>query len=63
MQARVTRARNSARPPRETVWSSTKRTPLVATGTVPPAYPLRAGQHWTTEVDGLPLPGLSLTAV
>lgn len=36
---------------------------IVTTGTVPPAYPLRAGQHWTTEVDGLPLPGLSLTAV
>jgi 2-oxo-3-hexenedioate decarboxylase len=36
---------------------------IVTTGTVPPAYPVRSGQHWTTEVDGLPLPGLSLTAV
>lgn len=36
---------------------------IVTTGTVPRAYPIRQGQHWETQVHGLPTPGLSLHAV
>lgn len=33
---------------------------LVTTGTITRAFPALAGETWTTEVDGLPLPGLKL---
>ncbi|MEZ5628987.1 MAG: fumarylacetoacetate hydrolase family protein [Rhodocyclaceae bacterium] len=33
---------------------------LVTTGTLTRAYPLTPGQTWTTEVHGIPLPGLSV---
>lgn len=36
---------------------------IITTGTVPRAYPIRPGQHWETQVHGLPLPGLSVHAV
>ncbi len=33
---------------------------LVTTGTITRAFPVRAGETWTTEVHGLPLPGMTL---
>ncbi|MEO3998992.1 hydratase [Mesorhizobium sp. CAU 1732] len=33
---------------------------LVTTGTVTRAFPVKAGETWTTTLDGLPLPGMSL---
>ena len=33
---------------------------LVTTGTVTRAFPVRAGETWTSRVDGLPLPGMRL---
>lgn len=32
---------------------------LVTTGTVTAAYPVQAGERWTTEIEGIPLSGLS----
>lgn len=34
---------------------------LVTTGTLTAALPVHAGETWTTTLDGLPLPGLSVT--
>ena len=34
---------------------------IVTTGTVTRAFPVAAGERWTTEVSGLPLPALALT--
>ena len=36
---------------------------VVTTGTVPKAYPVKPGETWTTEVDGLPVDGLSVHCV
>jgi len=36
---------------------------VVTTGTLTDAQPLRAGQHWQTMIDGVPLAGLSLRVV
>ena len=33
---------------------------FVTTGTVTQVFDLEPGQRWTTEVEGLPLPGLTL---
>jgi 2-oxo-3-hexenedioate decarboxylase len=33
----------------------------VTTGTLTAAWPIHAGETWTTQLDGLPLPGLRLT--
>jgi 2-oxo-3-hexenedioate decarboxylase len=33
---------------------------LVTTGTVTRAFPVRPGERWTTQVVGLPLPGMDL---
>ena len=33
---------------------------LVTTGTIIRAFPVRAGETWTTRVEGLALPGLKL---
>lgn len=33
---------------------------LVTTGTLTPALPVLAGQRWTTRIEGIPLPGLSV---
>jgi len=33
---------------------------LVTTGSITDAHPVKAGEHWSTEIEGLPLPGLSL---
>jgi 2-oxo-3-hexenedioate decarboxylase len=34
---------------------------IVTTGTMTDAQPVRAGETWTTELDGIPLRGLRLT--
>ena len=34
---------------------------LVTTGTLTAAFPIRPGQCWSTELDGIDLPGLSVT--
>lgn len=34
---------------------------MVTTGTLTGAYPLQAGDTWSTELDGIALPGLSVT--
>ena len=34
---------------------------VITTGTLTDAQPLRPGQHWQTCLEGVPLPGLSLT--
>ncbi len=34
---------------------------LVTTGTVTRAFPVENGETWTTRIDGLPLPGMTLT--
>ncbi len=36
---------------------------IVTTGTVTRAFPMRPGEVWSTEVEGLPLPGLRLACV
>ena len=33
---------------------------LVSTGVITDAHPVRAGETWSTRIDGLPLPGLTL---
>lgn len=33
---------------------------MVTTGTLTGAYPLQSGDTWSTELDGIPLPGLSV---
>ncbi len=33
---------------------------IVTTGTVTRAFPVRAGEHWSTEIFGLPAPGLAI---
>ncbi len=33
---------------------------MVTTGTLTAAYPVKPGEHWTTELQGIPLPGLSV---
>jgi 2-keto-4-pentenoate hydratase len=33
---------------------------IVTTGTLTPALPVHAGQKWTTDLDGISLPGLSV---
>lgn len=33
---------------------------LITTGTVTRAFPVGAGEHWHSEIDGLPLPGLRI---
>jgi 2-oxo-3-hexenedioate decarboxylase len=33
---------------------------LVSTGTLTDAHPVRAGETWSTAIDGLPLPGLTI---
>ena len=33
---------------------------LVSTGVITDAHPVRAGETWTTRIDGLPLPGLTI---
>ncbi len=34
---------------------------IVTTGVITDAHPVAAGETWSTEIDGLPLPGLTLT--
>jgi 2-keto-4-pentenoate hydratase len=34
---------------------------IVTTGTVTRAFPVRRGESWRSEIEGLPLPGLTLT--
>ena len=34
---------------------------LVTTGTVTRAFPVHDGETWTTRIDGLPLPGMTLS--
>lgn len=34
---------------------------MITTGTVTGAFPIERGQHWSTQITGLPLPGLELT--
>ena len=36
---------------------------IVTTGTVTRAFPIRPGERWSTEVDGLPLPAMNLSFV
>ena len=36
---------------------------VVTTGTVTRAFPVSAGERWSSEVKGLPLPGLSVDFV
>ena len=36
---------------------------IVTTGVITDAHPVAAGETWTTELRGLPLPGLRLTFV
>ena len=36
---------------------------LITTGTVTGAFPIESGQHWSTKISGLPLPGLELVIV
>jgi 2-oxo-3-hexenedioate decarboxylase len=36
---------------------------LVTTGTITRAFPIRPGERWSTEVEGLPVPGLALSFV
>jgi 2-oxo-3-hexenedioate decarboxylase len=33
---------------------------LVTTGTLTRAFPVAAGEQWSTQIDGYPLPGLSV---
>ena len=33
---------------------------LISTGVISDAHPVRAGESWTTQIDGLPLPGLRI---
>ncbi len=33
---------------------------MVSTGTLTDAYPVKAGETWSTVFDGLPLPGLEI---
>jgi 2-keto-4-pentenoate hydratase len=34
---------------------------IITTGTLTPAFPVAAGQTWTTTIDGIELPGMSLS--
>lgn len=36
---------------------------IVTTGTVTRAFPISAGERWSTQIEGLPLPGLALACV
>jgi len=36
---------------------------IITTGTLTRAFPIEAGQQWSTAITGLPLPGLSITFV
>jgi 2-oxo-3-hexenedioate decarboxylase len=42
-------------------WAPLAPGELVTTGVLTDAHPVGPGQTWTTEISGLPLPGLSLT--
>jgi 2-oxo-3-hexenedioate decarboxylase len=33
---------------------------LISTGTLTDAHPVSPGERWTTELSGLPLPGLTI---
>jgi 2-keto-4-pentenoate hydratase len=34
---------------------------LITTGTITPAFPVRPGETWTTAIDGIDLPGMTIT--